>query len=78
MNNIDYRISIEEAMLLELTPKEIGCDTYTIEAWDYALTSFFTFESMLIQLCEMNEGLYFIEIEYSKNEIIVSYIYYAD
>ncbi len=74
--NSDYRVDINEAMMLDLFPREILVDTYLYQDIDSAFSDFILYEDRLERLCKENNNVYFLEIDIDVDDVTVSYIYY--
>jgi len=72
----DYRVDINEAMGLDLFPREILVDTYVFDDIDFAFNDFILYEKRLESMCREHNNLYFLEIDINVGEITISYIYY--
>lgn len=73
-----YRVDINQAMDLQLPVSCVAVDKFLVTEWDDAFKTFDQYKDMLDKLCEQNDGRYFIELEYDRKFIEITYIYYAN
>lgn len=73
-----FRVTEQEASILDLEIQAVGVDIFSYENIDNALLIFFEYENSFEKECSRNNSKYFIELELEKTSVYISYIFYAN